>query len=85
MSLLQNNYLQHIIKGYKRTLRIALKREAAISLLNLYIKVTALQRAVKVINYSIKHNIKTVVNDIWEATQESVIQRVRGRGRSRHL
>ena len=73
MSLLQNNYLQHIIGGYKYTPRIALKREAAILLLNLYIKATALQRVVKVINYPTKCDIKIAVNNIWEAAQKSVI------------
>ena len=50
--------------GYKGTPRVALEREAAILLLNLYIKVIVLQRAVKVINYPVKCDIKKAVNDI---------------------
>ena len=64
MSLLQNNYLQRVIGRYKHTPRVAFKMEAAILLLNLYIKVTALQRVVKIINYLIKRDIKTVINNI---------------------
>ena len=64
LSLLQNNYLQHIIREYKRTPRVALKREVVILLLDLYIKVTALQRIVKVVNYPVKYNIKIIINDI---------------------
>ena len=59
--------------GYKCTLRVALKRKAAILLLNLYIKVMALQRVMKVVNYPIKRDIKMIIDDIWEAAQESVI------------
>ena len=44
--------------------RAALKREIAILLLNLYIKVIVLQRVVKIINYPVKRNIKTVINNI---------------------
>ena len=58
---------------YKRTPRAAFEREAAISLLNLYVKATALQKTVKVINYPVKRDIKTAINNIWEAAQESVI------------
>ena len=54
--------------GYKRTPRVTLERKAAILLLNLYIKVTVLQRAVKIVNYFVKRDIKTAVNNIWEAT-----------------
>ena len=61
------------MKEYKRTPKVALKRETAILLLDLYIKVTALQRAVKVINYLIKRDIKTVINNKWETAQELVI------------
>ena len=64
LSLLQNNYLRRITGGYKRIPRVALKRDAAILLLNLYIKATALQKAVKVINYPVKRDIKTVINNI---------------------
>ena len=73
MSLLLNNYLQRIIGGYKRTPRVTLERKTAILPLNLYIKVIVLQRAAKVINYPIKRDIKIVINNIWESTQESVI------------
>ena len=52
------------MRRYKRTPRVALKREAAILLLNLYIKATVLQRVIKVINYPIKRDIKTAVNNI---------------------
>ena len=65
--MLQNNYLQRIIWEYKRTTRVALERKIAILLLNLYIKVTVLQRIVKVINYPVERDIKTAVNNIWEA------------------
>ena len=81
----QNNCLRRITGGYKRTPRAALEREAAISPLDLYVKATALQRAVKVVNYPVKRDIKTAVNNIWEAAQESVIRRVRGRDRPRRL
>ena len=73
LSLLQNNCLQRIIRGYKYIPRVALEREVTILLLNLYIKVTVLQRVIKVINYSIKRNIETAINNIWEAAQELVI------------
>ena len=59
--------------GYKCIPRIALKRKAVILLLDLYIKVTVLQRAVKIINYLIERDIKTAVNNIWEVAQKSVI------------
>ena len=52
------------MRGYKYILRITLKRKAAILLLNLYIKVILLQRAIKVINNPIKRDIKTVINNI---------------------
>ena len=68
-----NNYLQYIIGGYKCTLRIALKRKVTILSLNLYVKVTVLQRVVKVINYPVKHNIKIAVNNIQEVAQELII------------
>ena len=68
MSLLQNNYLQYIIRGYKRIFKAAFEREVAILLLNLYIKVMVLQRVAKVGNYPIKRDIKIVVNNIWETT-----------------
>ena len=64
LSLLQNNYLQRIIRGYKYTPRIALKRKAIILSLNLYIKVTVLQKAIKVVNYPVKYDIKIIVNNI---------------------
>ena len=85
LSLLQNNCLRRITRGYKRTPRAALEREAAIIPLDLYVKATALQRAAKVVNYPVERDIKTAVNDIWEAAQESVIRRVKGRGRPRRL
>ena len=50
--------------GYKYTPRAALEREVAILLLNLYIKITALQRAAKIINYPVKRDIKIVINNI---------------------
>ena len=50
--------------GYKCTLKVALKREAAILLLNLYIKVTVLQKAAKIINYPVERDIKTAINNI---------------------
>ena len=56
------------MRRYKRTPKVALKKEAAISPLNLYIKVMALQRTVKVVNYPVKRDIKMAVNNIWEAT-----------------
>ena len=73
MSLLQNNYLQYIIGGYKYIPRVALEREIVILLLDLYVKVTTLQRIIKIINYPIKHYIKIIINNIWEAAQELVI------------
>ena len=73
------------MRGYKYISRVALKREITILLLNLYIKVTVLQRVAKISNYLIKCNIKMVINNIWEAAQESVIQKVRGRGRLKYL
>ena len=85
LSLLQNNYLQRIIKKYKCIPRVALKRKVIILLLNLYVKATALQRAAKIVNYLIKRDIKTVINNIWEAAQKLVIQRVKGRGRLKRL
>ena len=84
LSLLQNNCLRRIIGGYKRIPRIDIERKTSI-LLYLYVKATALQRVIKFINYPVKRNIKTAVNDIWEAAQKSVIQKVRGRGRLRYL
>ena len=71
--------------GYKRTPKAALEREITILLLNLYIKATALQKAVKVINYPVERDIKTAVNNIWEAAQELVIQKVKKRGRLKRL
>ena len=50
--------------GYKRTPRVALEREAAILLLDLYIKAAALQRVIKIINYPVERDIKTAVNNI---------------------
>ena len=64
LSLLQNNYLQYIIRGYKYTPKVALKKKITILLLNLYIKVIVLQKVVKVINYPIKRDIKTIINNI---------------------
>ena len=55
------------MEKYKYTPRVALEREAAILLLNLYIKVIVLQKVAKVINYLVKRDIKTTVNNIWEA------------------
>ena len=52
------------MREYKYIPRIALERKVAILSLNLYIKVMVLQRAVKVINYPIKRDIKTAVNNI---------------------
>ena len=52
------------MRGYKRIPKIILEREITILLLNLYIKVTVLQRTVKVINYPVKYDIKKVVNNI---------------------
>ena len=50
--------------GYKYTPRAVLERKAAISSLNLYIKVTVLQKVIKVVNYPVKHDIKIAVNNI---------------------
>ena len=58
LNLLQNNCLRRIIGGYKRYPRVALERKTVIAPLNLYIKVTALQRAAKIANNPIKDNIR---------------------------
>ena len=58
LDLLQNNCLRRIIGGYKRYPRAALERETVIAPLNLYVKVTALQRAAKVANNPVKDNMK---------------------------
>ena len=64
LNLLQNNYLRHNTGGYKRYLRVALEREVTIAPLNLYIKVTAIQRAAKIANIPVKSDIKRVINNI---------------------
>ena len=64
LSILQNNYLQYIIRRYKYIPKVTFEREIAILLLNLYVKATILQRVVKIINYPVKRDIKTAVNNI---------------------
>ena len=64
LNLLQNNCLRRIIGGYKRYPRAVLNRETAIARLNLYIKMTVFQRAVKVANNPVKGDIKGVINNI---------------------
>ena len=59
--------------GYLYIPRVVFEREIAVLPLNLYIEVIVLQRIAKVINYLIKRDIKTAVNNIWETAQESFI------------
>ena len=50
--------------AYKRTLYAVLEREAAVPLINIYIEVTAMQRASTVQNHLVEKEIRQTLNRI---------------------
>jgi hypothetical protein len=51
---IQNEYLRKATGVYKRTLRVALKRETGIPPIDLYIKVNRYRRADNIIGYKVE-------------------------------